>query len=235
MSVIDQYCKENAERFNGKACEFDLPPTDECELLKNETRLQTIFDKGRCQPFELVKNIVKAHLCSFKMPQEYDDIVAHVTERVMQQHLKKGATLPVLMGFIKRVAACHIIDKFRQQGKDRKRFVRLVTKSNNDERLTKDEIDETMLTADMPANSAISEKFLLDEMLQALGERTDQEADPKQKFTYKRQEMVFIDLIHLRNHGYSKEDAIPELAHRFNRASRTIYRDIEALEQFLRS
>ena len=56
MDVIGQYCKGKETRFEGKECAFYLPPTDECDLLKTGATLQTIWDKGRCVPFDLIKN-----------------------------------------------------------------------------------------------------------------------------------------------------------------------------------
>lgn len=244
MNVIDQYCKGKEGRFQGKDCAFYLPP-DECDLLKTKLTLQMIFDKGRCQPFELVKHIVTGQLKKILDKQEYenivtfqkynDDIVADVTDRIMQERLNAGAKLPILITFIERVSINAIISKRRQYRKEQKRFVRLVTKSGKDDQLAKNELDEAAFAADMQMIPSDSEQSLLDNMLQALGERIEQEADSKKRFLYKRQEQLFFKLLHLRDQGYSKKDAIEELATQFHCSTRTIRRDLEELEQYLRS
>lgn len=239
MSVIDQYCTENAGDFAGTACEFYLATDDECDLLKTTTTLCTIFDKGRCQPFELVKHIVTGQLKSFNASpqflQEYDDIVAHVTEHLLQARLQKGAKLPIFLEFIRRAAGRHIIDRLRQTRKKEQRNVRLVPKAEKDETLAQNELDENTFSPVIQAIEPFPAEILLEKMIQKLAERTVQEQDAKAKTMYLRQEMVFRALLHRRDQNMSEKDAIQEIAARLGKEPRTIYRDIEALEKFLHS
>ena len=238
MSVIDQYCTENARDFDGIVCEFYLATDDECALLKTTTMRDNI-DKGSCKPFELVKHIVTGQLKRFNASpqflQESDDIVAHVTEHLLQARLQKGAKLPILLEFIRRAAGCHLIDRLRQTRKEEQRNVPLVTKAAKDEPLAQNEIDETKFASPTQSVEPFPAEILLEKMLQKLAERTTQAGDPKTKTMCLRQEMVFRAMIHRRDQNISEKDAIQDIAARLGKEPRTIYRDIEALENFLRS
>ncbi len=237
MSVIDQYCRGKEVRFEGKECAFYLPPSEECELLKREATLREIFEKGRCQPFEIIKKEVKKIIFSnYPMfRDESEDIANEVSIRFVKQSLplKKGATTEALTAFIRRVTVNCIVDKYRQQ-RSRPQMLRMVMKLNKDEPLAKNEIDETTSRA-ISLELSFSEQFWFDDMLEALLDRAARESDQKKKLTYKRQELMFFKLIHLRDQGYSKDDAIIELAKQFHRTTRTIYRDLEELEKCLQA
>ena len=232
MNVIDRYCRGKEERFQGMECAFYLPSLEECKLLKIETTLREIFDKGRCQPFERVKEKVKIAIPS-TLFQECDDIAAHVTERVMQKPLplEEGATLPILLAFIKRAVGRHVIDRLRQLRKIEQRHVRIVRTADSEEHLTKNEVDEKILqgSSPFPADS------LLEKMLHKLAERIAQEGDPKVRKKYHRQELVFFAFLHRREREFSDFEMVRELSERFGKDQRTIYRDIEEIKEYLRS
>ena len=222
MSVIDEYCRGKETRFEGKECAFYLPSSEECELLKIEATLREIFDKGRCQPFEIIKKEVKKIVFSnYPMfREESEDIVNEVSIRFVRQSLplRKGATTKALTAFIRTVAVNYIMDQYRQQ--------------HNRPQIAKNEIDETN-SLDISTEPYSSEQFLFEDILQALAKRAERESDPKKRFMYKRQESMFFKWKDLREQGYSNEEAVTELAKQFDRTTRTIRRDLEALEQFL--
>ena len=148
--------------------------------------------------------------------------------------LEKGATLPILFAFIKRAVGRHVIERLRRIRKIEQRHVRIVTKTDNEESLANNEIDENTFSS-IQASSPVPTDLLLEKMLRSLAERIEQEGDPKVKKKYHRQEIVFFVFLHRRESTVSDVEAIQEIAERFGKDQRTIYRDIEELKEYLRA
>lgn len=104
-NLVDYFCEGLGRRFGGIPCEHYHPSTGECTLLKQFV-LKEIFEKGRCQPFEILKRAVQKHLEKYRdlvNPGEHVDAMAfELSERIKRQRLRQGFKIYVLKGYINK-------------------------------------------------------------------------------------------------------------------------------------
>ena len=130
MNLTDAFCKGMKPRFGGFPCEHYDPSAEECHLIrKGEAR--EIFEKGRCDPskmlmsaiskyFKVYENLVFGeHKAHKKDKNEYANfILDRISDRSM--NLKKGYTLPILIGYIRKAARNEILRIFGKESLIRK-------------------------------------------------------------------------------------------------------------------
>lgn len=116
--LIVLFCRGEGERFTDR-CQYYMPLSDECRLLKDR-ELRDIFDKGRCQPYERLKEAIKGKLRRYKdviEPKEHSDrLTFEVAERAKQQPLKSGSTFKVLLGYLRKAAYSAVVGLLREEG-----------------------------------------------------------------------------------------------------------------------
>lgn len=106
-NLIRYFCKGTGRRFDGIACEHYHHTTAECALLR-KFGLNEIFEKGRCDPFEMLKKAVEKHLKKYRdivNPGEHVEAIAfELLDRVKRQRLRQGFKIYVLKGYINKSA-----------------------------------------------------------------------------------------------------------------------------------
>ena len=119
MDLVRLFCAGAGNRFDGAVCEYYVRLTGECNLLKQE-KMETIFIKGRCNPYNILKSAVKKNLMKYKHlidVQEYiPSIVFILSNRLKDIRLKKGHNLAVLIGYINKASYTEVILFLQNEG-----------------------------------------------------------------------------------------------------------------------
>ncbi len=117
--LIAQLCRGEGKRFKGR-CQYYLPLSDECRLLKNH-ELREVFNKGRCNPYERLKEAVVRFLRTYKDINEPKDHLESMTTelsvRMREKRLEKGWTLAFLLSYVRNAARNEVIYR-RQKDKE---------------------------------------------------------------------------------------------------------------------
>ena len=84
-NLVGYFCKGEGKRFGGTLCGYFTHVTTECTLLK-EFELHEVFEKGRCEPFEMLRRAIQKHLEKYRDvvdPGEYIESMAfEISERL---------------------------------------------------------------------------------------------------------------------------------------------------------
>jgi hypothetical protein len=119
MDLVRLICAGAGNRFGGVVCKFYVRLTAECDLLKKE-KLDPIFKNGRCNPYRFLKSAIQKNLMRYKdviHVQEYVSSIAFVlSNRLKDIRLKKGYSLAVLIGYIKKAAYTEVIQLLQKEG-----------------------------------------------------------------------------------------------------------------------
>ena len=119
MDLVRLICAGAGNRFGGIVCKFYVRLTAECDLLKKE-KLDPIFKNGRCNPYRFLKSAIEKNLKRYKdviHVQEYVSSIAFVlSKRLKDVRLKKGYSLAVLIGYIKKAAYTEVILFLQNEG-----------------------------------------------------------------------------------------------------------------------
>ncbi len=119
MDLVRLICAGAGNRFGGAVCGFYVRLTAECDLLKKE-KLDPIFKNGRCNPYRFLESAIRKNLMRYKdiiHVQEYVSSIAFVlSNRLKDIRLKKGYSLAVLIGYIKKAAYTEVILFLQNEG-----------------------------------------------------------------------------------------------------------------------
>ena len=119
MDLVRTVCAGAGDRFGGVVCEHYDRLTGDCDLLK-QSKIEQIFDKGRCHPRRIMTSAVKRNLSKYKdliHVQDYlSSIVFTLWNRLKDIRFKKGHSLPVLIGYINRASYTEVILSLQSEG-----------------------------------------------------------------------------------------------------------------------
>lgn len=119
MDLIRMICAGAGQRFGGVSCEYYVPFAGECDLLR-QSALESIFEKGRCNPRGIMTSAVKRNLFRYKdlihVGEYLSSIVFTLWNRLKSIRLKKGHSLAVLIGYINRAAYTEVILALQSEG-----------------------------------------------------------------------------------------------------------------------
>lgn len=119
MDLIRLFCAGAGHLFGGAVCEYYVPLTGECDLLK-QAKMETIFEKGRCNPYNILKSAVKKNLIKYKdlidVQEHKNSIIFILSNRLKDIRLKKGHNLAVLIGYINKASYTEVILLLQSEG-----------------------------------------------------------------------------------------------------------------------
>ncbi len=117
--LIAQLCRGEGKRFRGR-CQYYLPLSDDCRLLKNH-ELREVFNKGRCNPYERLKEAVVRFLRTYKDINEpkdhHESMTTELSVRMREKRLEKGWTLAFLLSYVRNAARNEVIDHRQKEKK----------------------------------------------------------------------------------------------------------------------
>lgn len=110
QNLIREYCQRQWNDLHNE-CEFFIP-ADHCRLL-DDRELGAIFEKGPCQPYEILKGIVRGQLARYRdllSPEDYVDSLAfELMHSIERNRLTKRPSLPALKQYLNQVGAHGVI------------------------------------------------------------------------------------------------------------------------------
>jgi hypothetical protein len=125
MDLVRSVCAGAGNRFGETVCEYYVRLTAECDLLI-QAKMETIFEKGRCNPYNILKSAVKKNLIKYmnllgvKDPNDLQkyilSIIYPLSHRLKDIRLKKGHNLAVLIGYIKKASYTEVILYLQSEG-----------------------------------------------------------------------------------------------------------------------
>jgi hypothetical protein len=119
MDLVRLVCAGAGRRFGGVACEHYVRATGECELLQ-QSPMEAVFEKGRCNPHSIMKSAVKKNLARYEdliYGREYlSSIIFMLSNRLKDVHLRKGHNLAVWIGYINRASYTEVIQFLQGEG-----------------------------------------------------------------------------------------------------------------------
>ena len=119
MDLIRLVCAGAGQRFGGVSCEYYVPLAGECDLLK-QSKIETIFEKGRCNPRSIMTSAVKRNLFRYKdliqVHEHLSTTVFTLSNRLKDIRLQKGHSLAVLIGYINRASYTEVIQSLQGEG-----------------------------------------------------------------------------------------------------------------------
>lgn len=119
MDLIRLFCAGAGHRFGGAVCEYYVSFTGECDLLKQE-KMERIFEKGRCDPYNILKSAVKKNLKKYKdlinIQEHKNSVIFILSNRFKDIRLKKGHNLAVLIGYINKASYTEVILLLQSEG-----------------------------------------------------------------------------------------------------------------------
>jgi len=119
MDLIRLFCGGAGQLFGGVVCEYYVSLPGECNLLK-QAKMETIFEKGRCKPYNILKSAVKKNLIKYKdlidVQEHKNSITFLLSNRLKDVHLKKGHNLAVLVGYINKASYTEVILFLQSEG-----------------------------------------------------------------------------------------------------------------------
>ncbi|GAK50031.1 hypothetical protein U14_01256 [Candidatus Moduliflexus flocculans] len=219
--LITEYCKGQS-RFPSWCGDFDVF-SQECDLLTNRL-MQDIFERGRCQPDEMVKAAVRGRLAYFndRLPQdvkaEYENALPfEIAENIKRQQLKKGASLPVLKGYINRTVFFEIPKVLAKDG------------LLDEETESADELDRVP----EPGGWVLPLTGLLEQIHEALARRVCHETKIKRREILIRQHQIFLRLTALLEEDMSANSAKQIVADELGIKRKMLERDLDDIENYL--
>lgn len=214
--LIADYCKGQS-RFPAWCGDFDVF-TQECDLLKASS-LQAIFERGRCQPDEMVKAAARRRLAQFsdRLPRdvrlEYENVLPfELSEKIKAQQLKKGFSLPVLKGYINQTVYFEIPRMLAKDG---------YLGENGEAEIPQPETPVMPLTG------------LLSQIAETLAERARNEKKLKRKQICVRQHGIYLRIIALLEEDADANRAKQRIADEFGINRKMLQRDLDEIEEFL--
>jgi len=119
MDLVRSFCAGVGHRFGGAICKYYVRLTAECDLLK-KAKMETIFEKGRCNPYNILKSAVKRNLIKYNdlidVKEHISPIIFMLLNRLKDIRLKKEHKLPVLIGYIKKASYTEVILFLQREG-----------------------------------------------------------------------------------------------------------------------
>jgi hypothetical protein len=117
-NLVGYFCQGEGKRFGGIRCDYFIHATSECTLLK-EFELYEVFEKGRCEPFEMLKRALEKHLEKYRDivdPGEHIEPMAfEILERLKSKRLTQGHKIYVLKGYINKAVYCSVIEMLQRE------------------------------------------------------------------------------------------------------------------------
>jgi len=114
--LVALYCKGEGGRFRGVVCKhYDAK---ECRLLKGRP-MKVIFDKGRCEPYRMLKAAVEQNLYRYNDridPEDHTEPTTFLICKRIRQNRLKFPKLPVLMAYLKKAAYTGVIEILIEEG-----------------------------------------------------------------------------------------------------------------------
>ena len=219
--LIADYCKGQS-RFPSWCGDFDVF-TQECDLLKASS-LQAIFERGRCQPDEMVKAAARRRLAQFsdRLPRdvrlEYENVLPfELSEKIKAQQLKKGFSLPVLKGYINQTVYFEIPRTLAKDG----------YLGEDDEAM--DDVNQIP----QPETPVMPLTGLLGQIAEVLAERARAEKKLKRKQICVRQHGIYLRIIALLEEDADANRAKQRIADEFGINRKMLQRDLDEIEEFL--
>ena len=219
--LIADYCKGQS-RFPAWCGDFDVF-TQECDLLKASS-LQAIFERGRCQPDEMVKAAARGRLAQFadRLPRdvrlEYENVLPfELSEKIKAQQLKKGFSLPVLKGYINQTVYFEIPRTLAKDG----------YLGEDDEAM--DDVNQIP----QPETPVMPLTGLLGQIAEVLAERARAEKKLKRKQICVRQHGIYLRIIALLEEDADANRAKQRIADEFGINRKMLQRDLDEIEEFL--
>ena len=219
--LIADYCKGQS-RFPSWCGDFDVF-TQECDLLKASS-LQAIFERGRCQPDEMVKAAARGRLAQFadRLPRdvrlEYENVLPfELSEKIKAQQLKKGYSLPILKGYINKTAYFEIPRALAKDG----------YLGEDDEAM--DDVNQIP----QPETPVMPLTGLLSQIAELLAERARNEKKLKRKQICVRQHGMYLRIIALLEADADANRAKQLIADEFGINRKMLQRDLDEIEEFL--
>lgn len=219
--LIADYCKGQS-RFPAWCGDFDVF-TQECDLLKASS-LQAIFERGRCQPDEMVKAAARGRLAQFadRLPRdvrlEYENVLPfELSEKIKAQQLKKGFSLPVLKGYINQTVYFEIPRTLAKDG----------YLGEDDEAM--DDVNQIP----QPETPVMPLTGLLGQIAEVLAERARAEKKLKRKQICVRQHGIYLRIIALLEEDADANRAKQLIACEFGINRKMLQRDLDEIEEFL--
>ena len=134
--LVNRFCKGAGKDFRGSPCDHYDPSTNECRLLR-QGKTKAVFDHGRCEPVKMLRSAVakymkhhwsiiepKAHQQHAGDPTYEDGYATFISDRLLEKlrdaNLKKGYTLPVLIGYIRKASRNEVKEIFLKEELRRK-------------------------------------------------------------------------------------------------------------------
>lgn len=186
--------------------------------------MQAIFERGRCQPHEMVKAAVRGRLAYFndRLPHdvkaEYENALPfEIAGNIKRQQLKKGASLPVLKGYINRTVFFEIPKVLAKDG------------LLDEETEPADELDRIP----EPGGGVLPLTGLLEQIHEALAQRARQETKIKRRKILIRQHQMFLRLTTLLEEEIPTNSAKHIMADELNIKRKMLERDLDDIENYL--
>ncbi len=118
-SLIVLYCKGEGERFKDVRCQYYMPLSGTCRLLKNRD-LQEVFAKGRCKPYDRLKKAIEKKLWRYRdlieAQEHLDRLTFEVAERVKREPLTQDWTFVCLTGYLSKAAYNAVLGLLLEEG-----------------------------------------------------------------------------------------------------------------------
>lgn len=134
IDLVERYCRGAGGRFGGERCPDLFVLTGECRLLK-DYELRESFEKGRCQPEDMLRKIISWKLHKYNrqfngkvfealsvspgnvrkaIANYIDSLTFEAATRMKSKRLRSGSTLPILREYIKITAYRIVIDALKE-------------------------------------------------------------------------------------------------------------------------
>lgn len=117
-NLVGYFCQGEGKRFGGTRCNYLTHATSECTLLK-EFELHEVFERGRCEPIEMLRRAIQKHLEKYRDvvdPGEYIESMAfEISVRLKSKRLTQGYKIYVLKGYINKAVYCSVIEMLQRE------------------------------------------------------------------------------------------------------------------------
>ncbi len=116
--MVALFCKGKERRFRGIVCKHYDTDADECRLFR-ERPMRDVFEKGRCEPYEMLKRAVRRNLYGYSdriAPEEHIEPTTFLTSVRIKKKGLKHPKLPVLKAYINRSAYNDVIELLMEEG-----------------------------------------------------------------------------------------------------------------------
>lgn len=115
--LVALFCKGEGERFR-RLCKHYDTDADECRLLRGKP-MKHVFEKGRCEPYEMLKRAVTLNLYEYTDridPKDHIEPTTFLTSVRIKEKSLTYPKLPVLKAYINRAAYNDVIELLITEG-----------------------------------------------------------------------------------------------------------------------